>query len=524
MKKLHLFVIKSYLGPLIFTFFIALFILLMQFLWKYIEDIVGKGLEPHTILELLMYASAGLVPMALPLAILLSSLMTFGTFGENYELTALKAAGVSLQKVMQPLIILSFIISLGAFFFANFVLPHSNLQVGSLLYDISRKRPEMNIKTGVFNYSIDGFAIKVMEKNTQTNMMYDFMIYDHTQGPGSKRVTLADSGRIHLTSDEKLLRITLYAGENYFDLSEKKVKRKDRQFPMERDIFQKQVISIRLDGDWNRTDQNLFKHHFQMMNSAQLIRSEDSLQKVFSKRKSDYSEALLRSNYLVRKRHRYSQLLIKDSVPASELEGALPTGDSSTFRKIYYIHKRDSFLVNSIQLDSLIAPVNLDSLYTKLSSFNKLSVLEVAKKNIQRITKNLDSTHKQFRGLGERVRRHRIELHRKLTLSFACFIFFFIGAPLGAIIRKGGLGVPVVISVVFFIFYYVVSLFGDKIGREGILPVWQGMWIASAILLPIGAFFTYMSTTDSDLFSSDSYKHKFHKIFIKLNKFLAKKK
>ncbi len=522
MKKLHLFVIKSYLGPLFLTFFIALFILLMQFLWKYIEDIVGKGLEVITIVELLMYATAGLVPMALPLAILLASLMTFGNFGENYELTALKAAGISLQQIMKPLVVLTLFISIGAYYFANYILPYSNLQVGSLLYDISKKRPEMNIKTGIFNNTIENYSIKVMRKNPETKMMYDFMIYDHSRGPGSKRVTLADSGRIHVTADEKLMRITLYNGENYFDVKEKKTRRKDREYPMQRDMFSEQVITIKMEGNWNRTDQNLFKHHFQMMNSKQLLQSEDSLSKVFAKQKNDYSEALLRSNYLIRKRHRHSQLIIKDSVDAQTLQGAIATGDSSTYRKIYMIHKKDSFLINEIPYDSLKSVANLDTMFHKLSRYDKQTVLGDAQKNVRRIMKNLDSTHKQFRGRNERIRRHWVELHRKFTLSFACIIFFFIGAPLGAIIRKGGLGVPVVISVNFFIFYYVVSLFGEKMGREGILPVWQGMWIASTILLPIGAFFTYMSTTDASLFSLDSYKHAISKLVTRIKK--SKKK
>ena len=269
--------LRSYAGPLILTFFIALFILLMQFLWKYVEDVVGKGLDVGTIIELLTYATIGLVPMALPLAILLASLMTFGNFGENYELTALKAAGISLQRVMFPLIMLTVMMSIGAFFFSNYVLPYANLQTGSLLYDIGRKRPEINIKEGVFNYSINVFAIKIMKKDPKTHMMYDFMIYDHTQGPGNKRLTMADSGYIRMTSDKMYMEIKLYSGVNYFDI-EQHGPANNREFPIEHDTFGQQTILINLGGDMlKRTDTELFKHHYQMMNISQLRSSEDSM-------------------------------------------------------------------------------------------------------------------------------------------------------------------------------------------------------------------------------------------------------
>ena len=513
MKKLHLFVLRSYVGPLVLTFFIALFILLMQFLWKYIEDIVGKGLDTATILELLMYATASLVPMALPLAILLASLMTFGNFGETYELTALKAAGVSLQRVMFPLIILTIGTSIGAYYFSNYVLPYANLQTGSLLYDIGRKRPELNIKEGVFNYTIKGFAIKVRENNPETKMMYDFMIYDHTQSPGNLRLTTADSGMIRVSDDKLYMIINLYNGENYFEQKEKNIRRDDKEYPLEHDKFNRQQILIRLQGDsLVRTDQDLFKHHYQMMNNDQLRQSEDSINNDFDKRKNSFASNLMRSDYQTQKRRIVYRMQTFDSLKRDTMLRFMPA-HMQPERDQYMLVGKDTVPLHYAPLDSLIVVANTDSIYQRMSLYDKQSVLTSAQQTIRRVMQNINTTGTHFRNVNERIRRHRIEWHRKYTLSFACFIFFFIGAPLGAIIRKGGLGVPVVISVVFFIFYYVVSLFGDKVAREGILEPWQGMWIASAILLPVGAWLTYKSTTDSNLFNIDQYRYTIERFF-----------
>jgi lipopolysaccharide export system permease protein len=489
-----------------------------------VEDIIGKGLEFTTIIELLSYATAGLVPMALPLAILLASLMTFGNFGENYELTAIKAAGISLQKVMLPLVFSTLLISFGAFFFSNYVLPYTNLQTGSLLYDIGRKRPEVNIKEGVFSYSINGFAIKVMRKSHETKMMYDFMIYDHTNGMGNKRLTLADSGTIRMTTDKMFMEISLYAGENYFEVNEKSRSQNEREYPQQHDVFKRETLLIPLDGMMlKRTDTELFKHHYQMMNIRQLKQSEDSMQNVLNNRQKDFAANILRSDYMVQKRPTIlrippSEKAKIDSMRISE-ELYMPNFEISKREQLMVVGK-DTLPLQYVPLTKMRILVNTDSIFRSISSSDKRSITNSAQQNVRRIMQNLDATQEQLKSIEERIRRHRIEWHRKFTLSFACFIFFFIGAPLGAIIRKGGLGLPVVISVLFFIFYYVVSLFGDKFAREGFISPLFGMWLASGILLPVGAWLTYKATTDSSLFNMDAYSYAFERF---INRLLKKK-
>ncbi|MBU1627211.1 LptF/LptG family permease, partial [bacterium] len=271
MKKLHILVIRSYLGPFVFTFFIAIFVLLMQFLWKYIDDLVGKGLDLDVLSELLFYASATFVPMALPLAILLSSLMTFGNLGEYYELVALKSSGISLQRTMFPLVILSILISLSAFFFANNVMPVANLKFQSLLYDVRHQRPELNIQPGIFYKGIDNFVIKVARKDHKTNMMYNVMIYDHTENNGNENLTIADSATMDVTPDEHYLILTMYDGRKYEELPEdKRGERKSFEElirPHRHSSFEKETIMLDLSGfGLKRSDEDLFSENEEMLN------------------------------------------------------------------------------------------------------------------------------------------------------------------------------------------------------------------------------------------------------------------
>jgi len=480
MKRLYQFILKSFLGPLLLTFVIVIFLLLMQFLWKWIDELAGKGLSASVIAELLMYTSASLVPMALPLAILLASLMTFGNLGENYELTAIKAAGISLQRIMAPLIILIFGISILAFFFSNNVMPYSNLKMRSLLYDIRQKRPTFQINEGVFYNGIDGYSIKVGRKDSRTNMLYNIKIYDHTADKGNISVTTADSGLMKMTPDSNLI-LTLYDGRSYNELISEQRIRSKKNYPHRMDVFKKQDFILSLTGfGFNRTDENLFKNGYQMMNLRQLTRAKDSLKKEYRFNQNMFYNEMMGDNYF---RH--------DFVSRKER-----MGDKKVLTKL---------------------PVNLrrfcpDSVYDTLSIYQKKAVVSQAM-TLARSAQNFVTVQKDnLYGKMKRIHKHEIEWHRKFTLSFACLIFFFIGAPLGAIIRKGGLGMPVVISVLFFVFYYVISLMGEKFVRESILPAYQGMWISSVILLPIGVFLTYKATTDSAILNPDTYVRIYRKI------------
>jgi len=482
MKKLHLFILKSYLGPLAMTFFISLFILVMQFLWKYVDDMVGKGLETPVLAELLFYATLQVVPMALPLAILLASLMTFGNLGENYELTAIKAAGVSLPRTMKPLIAITILISISAFWFSNNVLPYANLKLYSLLYSVKQAKPELEIKEQVFYDGIDNFRIKIDRKNNETNLLHDIMIYDHRDRLNkNSNVTIADSGRLQISSDKRNMVLTLLDGVRYDEKVSSNNKRlKDRDLQrFRRDIFKEQIALIELQGlNFDRTDENLFTGYDRMKNLNQLNYAIDS----FNVQRGKFVDRLSR------------------------------TSENFYFQNARYSAKKKNH-ENSLAFIDSVEVLNADTLFSKLTIHQRKMAVESALRRAQENSNQMTEDIRQIDAQDNKIRKHSMEVHRKFTLSFACFIFFFIGAPLGAIIRKGGLGMPVVISVLFFIVYYIIDTMGAKMAREAIWPVYQGMWLSSSILLPLGIFLTYKSATDSTLLNSDAYIIFFRKLF-----------
>lgn len=529
-KKLDLFLIKSYVWPLVATFFISLFVLLMQFLWKYIDDLVGKGLDASVIAELMLYASAGLIPMALPLAILLASIMTFGNLGEKFELTAIKAAGISLQRAMKPLIYLSIMISLGAFFIANNLIPYTNLKFSALLYSIKGQRPELNIKPGIFNNDLDNFSIRISEKNPVNNMMYDFYVYEHSKGKGNNTVTLADSGMMKMTDDNRYMLVTLYNGIRY---EEAESKDKDA-YPQRKDKFSSQTIVFNLAGfDFNKTDENLFRNNYQVKNVEQLQHSIDSMTKYFNLRTDNFSQTLNNRNYLRNARHdlqNYSDSLKSHRKNKPKNNKILPTDSPEEYAQFMKeadsAFRQEDSIINqqiaerrekltdlySINPKKLPTVINLDSLYLAMPLDSQRMVLnktkEFATETQNLIIRNCDD----FSSRRRTIAKYRNAWHQKFTLSIACLIFFFIGAPLGAIIRKGGFGVPIVVSVIVFIIYYIISTAGMKMSREGVWEPWQGMWISSIIILPVGIFLTYKATVDAQLFNIDAYKAFFEKI------------
>jgi lipopolysaccharide export system permease protein len=468
MKKLHLLIIRSYIGPFFVTFFIALFILLMQFLWKYIDDLVGKGLEWHIIAELLFYASGHMVPMALPLAVLLSSIMTMGSLGEHYELVALKSAGISLQKIMTPLVIISMFIVVTAFFFSNNVLPVSNLKMMSLLYDVRHHRPAFNIVEGVYYKGIENYVIKVGQKESDGETLRNIKIYDHTDKRGNVNVTIAEWGTMAMTEDRRYLVLSLFNGTNYKEGD--KDDPLDPARPLQRTHFQQQYSKFDLSGfEMHRTDEALFKSNFQMLNLRQLVNFEDSLSIELQRRKDEYVVFYKqRLTYYQRLNRENLARVDTDNIPGTSL---LPSDDQ----------------------------------------FSEMMI----DRSMNMVRNNKDHSYysnEEFRQRRRTLARYQIEFHRKFTLSFACLVLFLIGAPLGAIIRKGGFGLPLVISVIFFVFFHVLSIMGEKFVREGVLEAHQGMWIAPLILLPLGIWLTYKATTDSALLDTESYTKKFERI------------
>lgn len=444
----------------------------MQFLWKYIDDLAGKGLQIGVLSKLMLFTSASLVPMAAPLAVLLASLMTMGDLGENFELIALKASGISLNRIVYPLIIFCFLISILAFLFSNYVLPIANLKMTALIVDITHKKPELQIKEGIFYNGIEGYSIRIGKKDYKTSLMRQIKIYDHTKNNGNTDVTDADSGFIKMTSDKQFLLVTLFNGYNYSEENNNQHDRNNKKtYPFRRDHFNKEEIRIKLIGfDLIHTDENLYRQSYKMLSLHQLNIVSDSMKNDINLKSSGLCQIISKS-YLFR-----NKIFQKTLTPIPDSIKNKP------------VKKQD--------FDSLFQTLSLSDKSTLINE--ALSYSREAKSAILSSNMNTDATDK-------RMRRYDIEWWRKFTLSAACFIFFFIGAPLGAIIRKGGLGMPVVISVLFFVIYYIISLFGEKFAREGDMNTIVGMWISSLVLLPIGIYLTNRATRESSMFNPDQY-------------------
>lgn len=458
MKKIHLLLLRSYMGPFVLTFFIVLFIFLMQFVWKYIDDFVGKGLDSLVIVELLFYASANLVPMSLPLAVLLSSIMTMGNLAENYELVAMKSSGLSLFRVMAPLIIFIGLLSAGAFYFNNTISPYANLKFKSLLWDVTRKKPSMELKDGIFYNGIEGYSIRVMNKERDSNRLLDVLIYQHDKDtPGNRRVIRAHEGEMIKSPNGQNLMLHLKNGVSYDEI----VSADKEAAPHTKNRFSEDFITMDLSGfDLQRTDEDLWKSHMKMLSMKQLKHSIDSLHLQSSNRRRDLAKYMDRS------------ISLNDTVKHNLV--AVP--------------------------DSVRVPR-----YKDLELGDRRQAVNVAM-NMTRNAKNyMSRTKEELESRQEYINKHKMEWHRKLTLSLACIILFFIGAPLGAIIKKGGLGLPVIISVVFFLIYHITSISGEKMVESGKLLPYEGMWMSSAILFPIAVFLTYKAAKDAALFDRDVY-------------------
>lgn len=479
--KLYKYIIRQYIGTFIFTFVIAIFILLMQFLWQWIEDFIGKGLEISVMAKLLFYTSVTFVPMALPLAILLSSLMCFGNMGEYYELVAMKASGISVWKVMRPLLYFSIVMSIMGFFFSNNVLPYANLKMSSMLYDVSRKKMTLEIPEGVFYRGIDKYVIRVGKKGDDGKSLYEVMIYDHTADKGNVMVTVADSGYMAMTPSQREMIFTLYDGYNYSEVVDDKEYRNRR--PFQKMSFKRQIITFDMSQfDLGHTDEDAFKSHQNMMNIKQLNYSIDSLSRMYVKDKGRFVENSFK---------RYQNM-------NSGLD-AFTDFDDRTQRRM-----GDAVADDTIETFKWPLVSNFDAKARK-------SVIDMAVSTTSNLQNNVMVNQKDFERRDLNIRKHQQVLHTKFTLSVACLLFFFIGAPLGAIIRKGGLGMPVVVSVVFFVIYYVISITSERVAVSGDMPVFLGAWLSSIVLFPIGFFLSFKATTDSALLDVESWKKIFKK-------------
>jgi lipopolysaccharide export system permease protein len=446
------------------TFGICLFIVLMQFIWRYIDDMVGKGLELSVLAELFLYAALFLVPMALPLSILLASLMTFGNLGERLELLAMKSAGVSLFRIMRPLIILVACISTGAFFFQNNALPAVQVKLWGLLYSMRQKSPELDIPQGAFYREITGFNLYVKEK-TETGRLVEMMIYDYSEGFNNARVIVADSGRLKMSADKKFLVLTLHNGESFENLRQESPKNnrlRQASVPYRRETFTSKEILIDFDANFTRIDDSFLQSEYMGKNLHQLQTAIDSMTLCLDSIKDLNARSLIASSY--------RRTMRNDSLP-------------------------DDLILPSIPFDSLIR--SGDTPYRELLVRARNDAQNIKEQHaIRALSLSEESTH---------IRRYVIEWHKKFTVSAACLLFFFVGAPLGAIIRKGGLGVPVILSIFLFILYYILDNVGLKMVRNGLWPAWQGMWLSAAVLACLGTFLTYKAVKDSVMLNADAW-------------------
>lgn len=476
-KRLHVFILQSFLPLFAMTFFIVLFIVLMQFLWKFIDDLVGKGLSLDLLAELFFYASVSMVPMALPLAILLASLMTFGNLGERFELTALKASGISLIRVMAPLIVLVGGIAVGAFFFQNDVLPKAQVKMWTLLFSIKQKAPELEIPEGVFYDQIPNFNLYVGHKDQETGMLYDVMIYDVSRGGDNSTIILSDSARMAFTRDSRYLYLHLYEGEQFENLRDQRTT--DHNIPFRRESFFDKELLVPFDANFNRMDDDAMRRQYVGKNIAELRHSIDSIGAMVDSAGQLYGR-MLRTERL------------------GGVAGQTTLSGDSVLPYVAVTMPKEA--------------IHLDSLMQRLPPSRRQTVYDDA---LQSVSQRRASYEFRALAMGDEkrsVRRHEIELLKKFTLSVACLIFFFIGAPLGAIIRKGGLGTPLVVSILFFVIYYVIDNTGYKMARDGHWNVPFGIWLSTFVLAPLGVYITYKAMNDSAVFDKDAYINFFRRL------------
>ncbi len=485
MKTIHRFTLKAFLGPMVLSFFIVMFILMMNFVWRYIDELVGKGLSFSIIIELLFYATANMMPLGIPLATLFAGIMTMGNLGEHNELLAMKSAGMSLPRILSPLMVVVLFVAVGSFFVVNNLVPYSNKKMMAIIYDIRQQKESMEFKDGIFFNGIDNMNIRVGHQDPETQLLTDVLIYDTRDRNGNMTTTVADSGYIYMSDDKKFLMIKLYNGQTYETTRNYKWSTENA---VRHQVFAEQNGALAIDGfDFSRTDMNLFSNH-QTKDIAELQVDIDSL-RIESDRGSARSYEPLLKNYLL-------------------------VRDKSAFG-----------LFDTVQVDySYKEPADLIAALDTMSLKDKAAIVGKAKSNARMSRSSLNRNEDSAKDSLNKLYRSQVEWHRKVSLPISVIIFFLIGAPLGAIIRKGGLAMPVVVSVLFFVIYYVISIAGEKMAKEGTWDAGFGMWFSSLILFPIALYLTRIATNDSNLFNMDWYIVQFNKLKGKMQELKLRKR
>jgi lipopolysaccharide export system permease protein len=470
-KRLHSYTLTSFLPIFFMTFMISNFILVMQMMWLYMAYFMGKGIEMAVIGKFLGYSALSLVPRSLPLAILLASLMTFGNFGERLELLAMKAAGVSLFKIMKPLIVLVAFISVGAFYFQDRVNPKVQVKLLTLLATFKQKSPELSIPEGAFYSEIPGITLYVRSKDVEKRLLKNIMIYDFTNGYENAAVTLADNATLQFTQDKKHLVFTLHNGEGFSNFTNQQSGMAN--VPYRRESFRMKQLVMDYDGNLNMVDESNFSQSHMSKNTKELGVIIDSVGGILDSLNIKTKNVYTQQKYLGRETSPNHKLMSASAI------------QKRTKAKVFY--------------------PNMDSLIRRMDKTAILSVIDRADRNVSEYKNDLEFRMVTRANETFQFRRSSIEYHRKFTLSFACLIFFFIGAPLGAIIRKGGIGVSTLVSVILFIIYYMIDTAGYKFARDGVWEPILGGWLSSAILFPLGLFLTYKAVKDSVILNGDAY-------------------
>ena len=472
-KKLDIFILKSFLQLFAGTFFICLFIFMMQFLWRYVDELVGKGLEMDVLGQFFFYSGLTLIPLSLPLAILLAALMTFGNFGERYELLSMKAAGIPLLRIMSPLIICCMLLAGTSFYFQNVIAPKAQQQLWTLLVSMKQTSPELDIPEGVFYDEIDGYNIYIKSKDRETGIMEEVLIYSFTDGFENARIIFANEGKMEMTADKQHLQLHLYNGEQFENLKSQTISSKN--VPYRRESFREKHIIIEFDGGFEMIDGSYLGDRSDSKNMIEISHSIDSLS------------------------------LQADSVGRSMYKDITVT----TYTKKIFT-KRDS---TKMEAGEIAAIVNMDSVFQAYTLMEKDETLKNSADRMATLANDWKSRSVQNTETDKNIRKHEAAWHQKITLSLSCLMFFFIGAPLGAIIRKGGLGLPVVISVIIFVLYYIIDTGATRVARSGEMNMILGVWMSTLVLTPIGVFFTYKSNKDSVVFNLEVYLNFFRWLF-----------
>lgn len=472
LKKLDIFVLKSFMLLFAGTFFICLFIFMMQFLWKYVDELVGKGLELDILAQFFFLSALTLIPLSLPLAILLAALMTFGNFGERYELLSMKAAGIPLLRIMRPIAVMCLILGLTSFYFQNVIGPKAQKQLWTLLVSMKQKSPEVDIPEKVFYSDIEGYNIYVNKKDRETGILKDVLIYNFSDGFENARIIWAEEGKLELTADKKHLYLHLYNGELFENLKSQNIDSKN--VPYRRETFIEKHSLIDFDAEFNMVDGSFLNRRSDIKNMNELTATIDSL--------ATYTDSVGRAMY-------------KEVMASTYKDTDLSKSDSIKIK------------------EQNLTYINTDSIFRSLSSDEKLKALSSTERRMSSISSDWSMKSFVTQDNDKSIRSHTSDWHKKITLSFSCVFFFFIGAPLGAIIRKGGLGMPVVISVLMFILYYIIDSGATRVAKSGEMNIILGTWMSSLVLAPLGAFLTYKSNKDSVVFNIDVYKAFFRKIF-----------